>query len=362
MKPYDVVVDTASRSLIPWTARIDPFIFSADTPFFSLLVPTVDTTRYRHLCTTLMRDSKHVLLMGETGVGKSVVVQALLNGMAQSGDSVTCTISYSAQTTPLNVQEVFESKLEKKRKNLLGPPSGKGMLVFVDDFNMPALEEYGAQPPNELLRQVIDLGGFYDLDKLFLKNVKGVTFAAACAPPGGGRNEVSPRLTRRFNMLWAPTLSSKSMNAIFTAILGGFTYSIAPALNESVHALVEASIEIYDTVEREMLPTPARSHYTFNLRDLSKVFQGMLMVTATELVDTDAMLRLWLHEECRVFRDRLIDDEDRSSFNALPRECLQVVAEAPPWEPEEFTTFKPELSEAVSKEDSRERKKAERAE
>lgn len=37
-------------------------------------------------------------------------------------------------------QDVLESKLEKKRKNLLGPPSGKRMLFFIDDLNMPALE------------------------------------------------------------------------------------------------------------------------------------------------------------------------------------------------------------------------------
>jgi hypothetical protein len=38
--------------------------------------------------------------------------------------------------------------------------------------------------------------------------------------------------------------------------------------------MVVATIEIYDTVQRELLPTPAKSHYTFNLRDVSKVRGG----------------------------------------------------------------------------------------
>ena len=76
-------------------------------------------------------------------------------------------VGYSAQTKPANLRDVLETKLEKKRKNLLGPPSGKKMFLFIDDLNMPALETYGAQPPNELLRQVIDQGGFYDVNKLY---------------------------------------------------------------------------------------------------------------------------------------------------------------------------------------------------
>lgn len=78
------------------------------------------------------------------------------------------------------------------------------MIFYVDDINMPALEKYGAQPPNELLRQIIDQKGFFDLKKFLFMEVSDVVFIASCAPPGGGRNPVSPRLFRHFNMVWAP--------------------------------------------------------------------------------------------------------------------------------------------------------------
>ena len=47
--------------------------------------------------------------------------------------------------------------------------------------------------------------------------------------------------------------------------------------------LVSSTTAMYNTITTELLPTPAKSHYTFNLRDLSKVFQGMLMVPINKL-------------------------------------------------------------------------------
>lgn len=42
--------------------------------------------------------------------------------------------------------------------------------------------------------------------------------------------------------------------------------------------LVSATLEVYGKVVREMLPTPSRPHYTFNLRDIGKVAQVINLI------------------------------------------------------------------------------------
>ena len=98
--------------------------------------------------------------------------------------------------------------------------------------------------------------------------------------------------------------------------------------NESVasaaDSLVEACIAVYKTICSQLLPTPAKSHYTFNLRDLSKTFQGILMADAKAIESTAQLCKLWYHESCRVFQDRLINDEDRKWFVELLKERMQA--------------------------------------
>lgn len=41
-----------------------------------------------------------------------------------------------------------------------------------------------------------------------------------------------------------------------------------------VSVFLYPSVEIYVRMSTDLLPTPAKSHYVFNLRDLSKCIQG----------------------------------------------------------------------------------------
>ena len=176
---------------------------------------------------------------------------------------------------------------------------------------------YGAQPPVELLRQFLDFHGFYDRAKRFWKDIENTALVVAAAPPGGGRNHVTPRFVRHFNVMCLPSATDHTLTHIFTAILNGFFANFLPQVKALAGPIVASTIEVYTRISAELLPTPARSHYTFNLRDVSKLFQGILMVSRAKCHKPEIATRLWIHEAMRVFHDRLINAEDKRWFTEL---------------------------------------------
>lgn len=70
-------------------------------------------------------------------------------------------------------------------------------------------------------------------------------------------------------------------------------------------------------------PTPAKSHYTYNLRDVSKVFQGISKASPKAIKTESDMIKLWAHECLRVFSDRLISEEDHNKFEILLKEQIK---------------------------------------
>ena len=58
-------------------------------------------------------------------------------------------------------------------------------------------------------------------------------------------------------------------------------------------------------------PTPSKFHYIFNLRDLSRIFNGLVLTTPERFQTGAQMTRVWRNECLRVLYDRLIDTTDR---------------------------------------------------
>ncbi|NXL44771.1 DYH1 protein, partial [Podilymbus podiceps] len=321
-----------------WLDSTAKFTMVPDTNFCDIIVPTVNTVRMAHLLELLLTNRKPVLCIGPTGTGKTLTIKdKLLKNLPLS--CITHFMMFSAHTSANQTQDLIDSKLDKRqvsflRKGVFGPPVGRYFIFFIDDLNMPVLEKYGAQPPIELLRQWMDHRGWYDRKQIgTFKKLVDINFVCAMGPPGGGRNTVTPRLTRHFNYLSFTEMEDSSKKTIFSTILGSwmgkFCRQLPPsppgalAVKDLNRPLVDATIRMYLTITSQLLPTPAKSHYTFNLRDLSKVFQGMLMAEPSKIENKLHLLRLWYHESCRVFCDRLVSKEDQTWFDNLMKSMME---------------------------------------
>lgn len=99
----------------------------------------------------LVNNKKHILCPGPTGVGKTINILEMLN-LEMEETTMCIPVGFSAQSSANQTQNAIDEKLEKRRKGVTGPPPGNRFVIFVDDLNMPKKEEYGAQPPLELIR------------------------------------------------------------------------------------------------------------------------------------------------------------------------------------------------------------------
>jgi dynein heavy chain len=324
---YDWAFSKAKGKWVLWIDSIsrDDMKIADNAEFANIIVPTIDTVRYSSLLEALVLHGKPTLFVGPTGTGKSAYVQQkLLHGL-NADKYLSLFVNFSAQTSANMTQEILDSKVDKRRKGVFGPPMGKKMAVFVDDLNMPVLETYGAQPPIELLRQWMDHGGWYDLKENCFRNVHDLTFVCAMGPPGGGRNSITGRYTRHFNIISFTEFDDGSMIRIFQTILDWWIdcSGFESAFKTRSGPIIAATMEAYKLSVQNLLPTPTKSHYTFNLRDFSRVVQGILLMRKEDLATPVEFVTVWMHELIRVFYDRLTDAPDCSWFLGMTKDLLK---------------------------------------
>ena len=308
----------AKNQWVLWTDTID----KADTKIpptaeFSF-VPSLDTARYTYLLDIPFKFNMSTLFVGPTARARPCTQKLLLGLPAKEWASIF--INYSAQTTANQAQDIIDMKLDKRRRGRLRTAHGQARC------HLRGRSEH-ASPRADVRRAAADR----DPAPVHGPRRPGTTArrtsseswstsrsSALMASPGGGRNTITPRYMRHFNIIAYTPFDDASMQRIFQTIFDwrlakegfdmGFMKLSAP--------IIAATMDIYKSSMLNLLPTPSKSHHTFNLRDFARVVQGMLLSNATP---TSKSLPTCCcsgpHEVFRVFLyDRLTDDDDRLWF------------------------------------------------
>ncbi|NXK40473.1 DYH17 protein, partial [Piprites chloris] len=314
---FDYYIDPETKRFKPWDERVPQFELDPEVPLQAAMVHTTETIRLRYFLDLLIEKQQPVMLVGNAGTGKSVLMWDKLEALG--------TDEYLLQSVPLNfyttsamLQAVLEKPLEKKSGRIYGPPGSRRLVYFIDDMNMPEVDKYGTVAPHTLIRQHLDRGHWYDRTKLTLKDIRNCQYVA-CMNPTAGSFTIDSRLQRHFCIFAVSFPSREALHRVYGTILQQHLarQQMPQALQKMQPQLVAAALALHQKVSSTFLPTAIKFHYLFNLRDLSNIFQGLLFSTPECLKSPVDLVRLWLHEAERVYGDKLIDEEDQGSFRKL---------------------------------------------
>lgn len=94
---FEHYINTEKRDWSPWEEKLQANWKPVEKEFHKIVVPTIDSVRNRFIVQTLLDAGSQVLVVGHSGVGKTV----LIDGILMTLDSLIhyFSISFSAGTS-----------------------------------------------------------------------------------------------------------------------------------------------------------------------------------------------------------------------------------------------------------------------
>ncbi|EER07186.1 axonemal dynein gamma heavy chain, putative, partial [Perkinsus marinus ATCC 50983] len=230
--------------------------------FSSLLIPTLDSCRAEFMINIISNldrsrappNFQSALMVGASGTAKTSTAMMYVQGFSLD-ERLSKRINFSSATTPEGFQRTIESEVERKTGKTFCPPGGKPMTIFLDDMSMPLVNQWGDQVTLELTRQLVDMGGFYFLDKDKrgdFKTIEKLSYIGAMGHPGGGRNDIPNRTKSKFFAFNMVLPSVVSVDNIYGSILRARFNSKSGAPDKVVamtEKLTVATIDVWDKIK-----------------------------------------------------------------------------------------------------------------
>ena len=123
---------------------------------------------------------------------------------------------------------------------------------------------------------------------------------------------MDPRFISLFSVFNITFPSEDSLFQIFNSILEGHTRPFSQEIRDIVPKLGKITLTLYKSIVNDLPPTPSKFHYIFNLRDLSRIYNGLVLTTPERFQNVSQMIRGWRNETMRGISDRLISVDDKN--------------------------------------------------
>ncbi len=281
-----------------------------------VVITTVDTIRHTEVLKAWILNRKPFILCGPPGSGKTMILAAMLKAMP---DVVVATLSFSTTTSPSTLLKTFAQYCDVVRtsRGLVMQPSSsfgsdKWVIVFCDEINLPAEDEYGTQTTLTFLRQLVEHNGFWRAEDCSWVTLNRVQFVGTCNPPtDAGRVTLSNRFLRHTSLLFVDFPTLESLHQIYSTFSSALL-QLHPNLRNQIQPLTNAMIDVYTANQRHFTPD-THKQYVYSPRELSRWVRAIYeYISPLDSVSVEELVRVWAHEALRLFCDRLVSADERA--------------------------------------------------
>jgi len=91
----------------------------------------------------------------------------------------------------------------------------------------------------------------FKLNKEYTK-FEDIIFLTAMGPPGSGRNDITARIIRHFNIVSYADLEDSTIKKIFTKITSFYMGKFPAAYKEGMESMIDATIMIFNKVKQNL--------------------------------------------------------------------------------------------------------------
>jgi dynein heavy chain 1, cytosolic len=318
----DVVFpDAASHSIYDYKVRVSDGeyeLWSDSVPRMEIeshrvassdvVITTTDTVRHSEVLQAWLDRRIPLVLCGPPGSGKTMT---LSNVLQSTQGVVLASLNFSSRTTPEIILKTFQQYCAYVRRGkdiVLEPTESLGtqswLVVFCDEINIPEEDTYGTQRVIMFMRQLVEHGGFWRNDNVWVK-IHRIQFVGACNPPtDAGRVSMSQRFLRHVPVLLVDFPAKDSLLQIYRTFNGGMM-KLFPNLKGETEAMTEAMVEVYLENQKRFTPDN-QPQYFYSPRELSRWVRGIYesVVNLDEGLTREELVRVWAHEALRLFADR----------------------------------------------------------